>query len=77
MTVNELVRVVAHSQLIEINSNSNISNPHFEGFAENFIHSENFEILAKRIVVGVLSKIDTNGKDYVLIYYDDWKKDYE
>lgn len=71
MTVNELVKVISNKQLIEINGDSDISNLHFEGLAENFIHSENFEILAKRTVMGIFSKVDTNGKDYILIYYDD------
>lgn len=75
MTVNELVKAIGNNQLIEINGDSDISNPHFDGFAENFIYSENFEILAERAVMGIFSKVDTNGKDYILIYYDDWKKD--
>lgn len=75
MTVNELVKAISNNQLIEINGDSDILNPHFEGLAENFIHSKNFEILAKRTVMGIFSKVDTNGKDYILIYYDDWKKD--
>lgn len=75
MIVNELVKVIARNQFIEISGQTNFSSPEFNGIAEEFIHSKNFETLAKRTVRGVLSTIDANGDDCILIYYDDWKKD--
>ena len=75
MTVNELVKVIARNQVIEISGQTDFSNPEFNGIAEEFIHSENFEILAKQTITDVFSMTDADENDCISIYYDDWKKD--